>query len=281
MYNPTAHPHATAPPRVSRCAHYTTAPFHVQLTWGKCAAPTPQGFQQQPYPQPASVSPNPTTGRKRKTPPDATSHAPLPPPQHYPPMALNQQPYQQLVSQPLQQAPAAPSNDDDAAGSSSGGRALSTSKRAEQNRKAQRAFRERRDQCVSIGRWPSVCTRALTRKRQTRQVAREPRPARRRRARVRRGGQPPLGGVPQSRRPTARGKRSAQGSARCGLCRPGRDTPSKSHVRRLAYTSRPPGSEGPALGRCCTTRFKRRHPGARSRALCVYRPGWKCRTLGR
>lgn len=33
-----------------------------------------------------------------------------------------------------------------------GGRPLNNSKRAEQNRKAQRAFRERRDQCVSLAR---------------------------------------------------------------------------------------------------------------------------------
>ncbi|KZW00255.1 hypothetical protein EXIGLDRAFT_830906 [Exidia glandulosa HHB12029] len=115
-------------------------------------SPTPQGFQQsQPYQ--SSVSPKPSTGRKRKTPPDATGHPPLPPPQQQF-MSTNQQPYQQLVQQPQQQQqqPNPPPQDQSDGGSpqpgGSGGRQLSTSKRAEQNRKAQRAFRERRDQHV-------------------------------------------------------------------------------------------------------------------------------------
>jgi hypothetical protein len=55
-------------------------------------------------------------------------------PADFSPGGLPQQPDQQQSSQSPQQSQAA------------GGRQLSTSKRAEQNRKAQRAFRERRDQ---------------------------------------------------------------------------------------------------------------------------------------
>jgi len=98
----------------------------------------------------ASFLPNPTLpapilasgkgsgrGRKRKTPPTEQPPPPAPylfnsPNADYPPASPESQ----------QSASAA------AAAAAAGGRQLSTSKRAEQNRKAQRAFRERRDQHV-------------------------------------------------------------------------------------------------------------------------------------
>lgn len=121
--------------------------------------------------------------RKRKTPP--ADPAPPPPPpqtqQHQQQQQQQQQPQQQQPQQlqhvlppphsmmhPLaapgampayqydyspggmQPQPNAPQDPNMSAGSPASARPLSNSKRAEQNRKAQRAFRERRDQCVPV-----------------------------------------------------------------------------------------------------------------------------------
>ncbi|KIY74305.1 hypothetical protein CYLTODRAFT_2005 [Cylindrobasidium torrendii FP15055 ss-10] len=113
----------------------------------------PPAAQSDPTTQPGA-SPGRTT-RKRKTPPtepDTTSmeHQPGPPPGVFPPpphhgMILPPgMPYPPPYDfSPSGMPPPPPGSD-----GGSGGRALSTSKRAEQNRKAQRAFRERRDQHV-------------------------------------------------------------------------------------------------------------------------------------
>ncbi|KAF8210165.1 hypothetical protein K438DRAFT_1809107 [Mycena galopus ATCC 62051] len=114
-----------------------------------------QEIHQQP-PQPA-----PRASRKRKTPP--TNPDPNPNPMQHmmhsinaiPPGAIPQT-YQQYATDfsPAGLPPQNPSvPQDDQQGqsppaNSPSGRALSSSKRAEQNRKAQRAFRERRDQHV-------------------------------------------------------------------------------------------------------------------------------------
>ncbi|KAH0589403.1 hypothetical protein H2248_005160 [Termitomyces sp. 'cryptogamus'] len=106
----------------------------------------------------ALVTRNP---RKRKTPPESVAEGPPQPPQlHHvlPPMIHPMQhplppgyPYADFTPggippppdrQPQSPAPSTP------AAAAAAGRALSNSKRAEQNRKAQRAFRERRDQSV-------------------------------------------------------------------------------------------------------------------------------------
>ncbi|KAG5720802.1 hypothetical protein E4T56_gene4144 [Termitomyces sp. T112] len=106
----------------------------------------------------ALVTRNP---RKRKTPPESVAEGPPQPPQlHHvlPPMIHPMQhplppgyPYADFTPggippppdrQPQSPAPSTP------AAAAAAGRALSNSKRAEQNRKAQRAFRERRDQHV-------------------------------------------------------------------------------------------------------------------------------------
>ena len=116
---------------------------------------------------PPPITPAPRTSRKRKSPsshnvdplppsvsqpiqhvlppPHALMHplpGPLPgysyPPADYTPGGLP----------PGQPQPAPPSGPQQAPHSPGSGRTLSQSKRAEQNRKAQRAFRERRDQCV-------------------------------------------------------------------------------------------------------------------------------------
>lgn len=95
--------------------------------------------------------------RKRKTPP--TNPEPNPNPIHHmiatmPPGAIPQG-YQYAPNDfsPAGLPPSGPQDDSQQPGQSpppgQSGRALSSSKRAEQNRKAQRAFRERRDQSVS------------------------------------------------------------------------------------------------------------------------------------
>ncbi|KAJ2922328.1 hypothetical protein H1R20_g14756, partial [Candolleomyces eurysporus] len=58
------------------------------------------------------------------------------------------QPQPGAPQQPPQAVPAQTRGPEDGGAGANGGRALSNSKRAEQNRKAQRAFRERRDQHV-------------------------------------------------------------------------------------------------------------------------------------
>ncbi|KZT21354.1 hypothetical protein NEOLEDRAFT_1024080, partial [Neolentinus lepideus HHB14362 ss-1] len=89
-------------------------------------------------------------------PPHALVHPHMPPPPgyqylEYPPPPPGAQPIQMVVPQPQPpqggQPPPAGSQSPTGAGSGGegGGRTLSQSKRAEQNRKAQRAFRERRD----------------------------------------------------------------------------------------------------------------------------------------
>ncbi|KAK7035520.1 hypothetical protein VNI00_011813 [Paramarasmius palmivorus] len=112
--------------------------------------PPPQPQQQQPPPQstaphnlqhvlPAHLMahPFPFAGPAPGTDYTPAGIPPQPGQPGPPPEAQQQQPPQQQQS-PTQQTSAA----------AAGGRALSNSKRAEQNRKAQRAFRERRDQHV-------------------------------------------------------------------------------------------------------------------------------------
>ncbi|KAF8591009.1 hypothetical protein K439DRAFT_1657097 [Ramaria rubella] len=114
--------------------------------------------QQQPQP-PSSDSPSgrPTRKRKLQSPPpeQQQSHQlpppPPPPPPHAQYEAYYAQPHQPVDSQgnPVPPLPAGNGSADGSPTQTSangpGGRQLSTSKRAEQNRKAQRAFRERRD----------------------------------------------------------------------------------------------------------------------------------------
>ncbi|KAF9263427.1 hypothetical protein L218DRAFT_1077397 [Marasmius fiardii PR-910] len=96
----------------------------------------PQLMHHHPYPPfpgpPPDFNPNHSPGM----PPPVVSQ-PGPPPAAGDPQAQQQQQQQQQQAQ--QSSPG---------GTQSAGRALSNSKRAEQNRKAQRAFRERRDQHV-------------------------------------------------------------------------------------------------------------------------------------
>lgn len=101
------------------------------------------------------------TSRKRKTPP-ASSEPTLPslqppPPPHLHHMLMHPLPPGYAYAPPpgdyspggIPPAIASPTpQPTDATANSAAGRALSNSKRAEQNRKAQRAFRERRDQYV-------------------------------------------------------------------------------------------------------------------------------------
>lgn len=128
-----------------------------------------------PPSQPAQPATSTRQSRKRKSPP--SSAPPQPPQQHPPPPGIHlgqmlppphalmppgmghppmyqyappgypQPPPPHPEGEPSQQALNGESPDHD---SKSGGRQLSQSKRAEQNRKAQRAFRERRDQCVPV-----------------------------------------------------------------------------------------------------------------------------------
>ncbi|KIM69817.1 hypothetical protein SCLCIDRAFT_55254, partial [Scleroderma citrinum Foug A] len=140
--------------------------------------PTQSSAQQQPTPPPATTTATRKT-RKRKAPPTTATappqqqHLPLPPPpgMHLgqillPPHALvppGMPPhiYQYAPPEYTQPPPPPPHSqgdqqqaiNSDHSGESSpktgpGGRQLCQSKRAEQNRKAQRAFRERRDQHV-------------------------------------------------------------------------------------------------------------------------------------
>lgn len=116
---------------------------------------------------PPAITPPSRNPRKRKSPstttPDSAQSQPvtqpqpqqlqhvLPPPHtimhQLPPGAMP--PYQYADYSPGGMPPPPPNPQADQSGSaSSGQRALSSSKRAEQNRKAQRAFRERRDQHV-------------------------------------------------------------------------------------------------------------------------------------
>ncbi|SJK97407.1 uncharacterized protein ARMOST_00659 [Armillaria ostoyae] len=117
---------------------------------------------------PPAITPPSRNPRKRKSPstttPDSAQSQPvtqpqpqqlqhvLPPPHtimhQLPPGAMP--PYQYADYSPGGMPPPPPPNPqaDQSGSASSGQRALSSSKRAEQNRKAQRAFRERRDQHV-------------------------------------------------------------------------------------------------------------------------------------
>ncbi|KAI9569637.1 hypothetical protein HD554DRAFT_2037992 [Boletus coccyginus] len=127
-----------------------------------------------PSSQPAQPATSTRQSRKRKSPP-SSAPPPQPPQQHPPPPGIHlgqmlppphalmppgmghppmyqyappgypQPPPPHPEGEPSQQALNGESPDHD---SKSGGRQLSQSKRAEQNRKAQRAFRERRDQRV-------------------------------------------------------------------------------------------------------------------------------------
>ncbi|KAJ6499367.1 hypothetical protein C8R45DRAFT_982199 [Mycena sanguinolenta] len=113
--------------------------------------------------QPQPPQPAPRVSRKRKSPP--TNPDPNPSPMQHMIHAIGSIPpgaiplgYQQYTSEynppglPPQNAPGSPEDPQQqtqsASANPSSGRALSSSKRAEQNRKAQRAFRERRDQHV-------------------------------------------------------------------------------------------------------------------------------------
>ncbi|KAJ3831110.1 hypothetical protein F5878DRAFT_636413 [Lentinula raphanica] len=135
--------------------------------------PPMQDPQQQPSPAPTDDQPvaqtaqgqlpvpAPRTSRKRKTPPAPEQQSlPSPPPhlQHVlpPPHALmHPLPPGFTYAHPgdytvagLPPLPPSAQPSDGPAASQNAGRPLSSSKRAEQNRKAQRAFRERRDQHV-------------------------------------------------------------------------------------------------------------------------------------
>jgi hypothetical protein len=127
---------------------------------------TPSSSQPPPPQQPPTTT---RQSRKRKTPPSAPpppQHPPppgihlgqmLPPPHALMPPGMGHPPmYQYAPPDYAQPPPPHPHGDPSLDGQDmdpngspkSGGRQLSQSKRAEQNRKAQRAFRERRDQCV-------------------------------------------------------------------------------------------------------------------------------------
>ncbi|PBK91375.1 hypothetical protein ARMGADRAFT_1013822 [Armillaria gallica] len=143
-------------------AGQTTGQQPSQSTNGQTLAQTMRLREDPPAITPPSRNP-----RKRKSPstttPDSAQSQPvtqpqpqqlqhvLPPPHtimhQLPPGAMP--PYQYADYSPGGMPPPPPNPQADQSGSaSSGQRALSSSKRAEQNRKAQRAFRERRDQHV-------------------------------------------------------------------------------------------------------------------------------------
>lgn len=198
-------------------------------------APTPvMRLRDDPQPatpsssQPAQHQQPPTTrqSRKRKTPPSAPPppqpqppppgihlgqmlpppHALMPPGMGHPPMYQYAPPeYAQPPPPPPQGDPSLNGQDMDPLDGSpkSGGRQLSQSKRAEQNRKAQRAFRERRDQCVHF---PTLGLFTLTSS-QTGQGPRVSFSAARRSTRICRRGKSPLGGMQSPRRSTSHRKR--------------------------------------------------------------------------
>ena len=101
----------------------------------------------------------PTRKRKLQSPaPEQPPHQ-LPPPPPIPGQQPQYDPYYAQPHQPLDSqgnpVPPQPTGNGsaeespNATSATAAGRQLSTSKRAEQNRKAQRAFRERRDACVA------------------------------------------------------------------------------------------------------------------------------------
>ncbi|KAG7446380.1 uncharacterized protein BT62DRAFT_931828 [Guyanagaster necrorhizus] len=101
---------------------------------------------------PDSSQPQPVTQPQPQPQPQQLQHV-LPPPHtimhQLPPGAMP--PYQYADYSPGGMPPPPPNSQPDPSGpTSSGQRPLSSSKRAEQNRKAQRAFRERRDQYVEL-----------------------------------------------------------------------------------------------------------------------------------
>ena len=165
------------------------APTQVMRLRDDPQPPTPNPSSSQP---PQHQQPSTTTrqSRKRKSPPSSApppqppppqQHAPppgihlgqmLPPPHALMPPGMGHPPMYQYAPPEYAQPPPLPPQGDpsqlngenlDPSDESpkSGGRQLSQSKRAEQNRKAQRAFRERRDQCVPFPTHPvvtSVCS---------------------------------------------------------------------------------------------------------------------------
>jgi len=109
------------------------------------------------YASTSSLRSPPLSSRKRKTPPHEYQDLPQLPPlkpvyrSSSPTPVYHQQPSAGHRAETHAQYTTAPQHESDQAPSptpTASGRQLSTSKRAEQNRKAQRAFRERRDQCA-------------------------------------------------------------------------------------------------------------------------------------
>ncbi|KAJ7287603.1 hypothetical protein C8J57DRAFT_1496017 [Mycena rebaudengoi] len=122
---------------------------------GQMQSQSSQDIQNAHLHDPNAIPPAPRTSRKRKTPPTNPDPNTLPNLQHMMhPMAGLPAGYQYNTDFSTAGMPppnSAPPQDDAGSQSppaNSSGRSLSNSKRAEQNRKAQRAFRERRDQHV-------------------------------------------------------------------------------------------------------------------------------------
>lgn len=120
---------------------------------GQMQSQSSQDIQNAHLHDPNAIPPAPRTSRKRKTPPTNPDPNTLPNLQHMMhPMAGLPAGYQYNTDFSTAGMPppnSAPPQDDAGSQSppaNSSGRSLSNSKRAEQNRKAQRAFRERRDQ---------------------------------------------------------------------------------------------------------------------------------------
>jgi hypothetical protein len=121
----------------------------------------------------STINPVTRNSRKRKSP--SSTDPPPPPPPPPPQQMLHHLPPPHAMIHPMQGGPMPPhypyadytpggmppnppqDPSQQSPTSAASGRALSSSKRAEQNRKAQRAFRERRDQLVSHTRQSSFC----------------------------------------------------------------------------------------------------------------------------
>lgn len=113
--------------------------------------PPPQPQPQPPHQHPPPPPPPPGIHLGQMLPPP---HALMPPGMGHPPMYQYAPPEYAQPPPPPGEASQQPLNGDGTDlsedPSKSGGRQLSQTKRAEQNRKAQRAFRERRDQYVAV-----------------------------------------------------------------------------------------------------------------------------------
>ncbi|KIO10171.1 hypothetical protein M404DRAFT_59882, partial [Pisolithus tinctorius Marx 270] len=152
----SANPPSSQPSQQQSAAQSSSAPTATRNTRKRKTPPTPANppppQQQHPPPPPpgmhlGQILPPPHA----LMPPPGMGHPPHPPIYQYAPPEYSQQhphPPQGEQSQQSINGPSPDQSGEQSPKAGPGGRQLSQSKRAEQNRKAQRAFRERRDQHV-------------------------------------------------------------------------------------------------------------------------------------